>query len=88
VDLAVSRKGAWRALGWVLLAGGALWTIVGVENVVADVLLNWRHHRWDAIARSIRENGVFYDVPGVLAVAAGVLIVLLIGRAEAPRWDS
>ena len=84
VDLAGSRS-VWKGLGWALVAAGALWAIVGAENVVADVLLSWRHHRWDAIARSIRENGAFYDVPGVLAVAAGALIVLLIGRGRASR---
>jgi hypothetical protein len=65
-----------RRTGWLIFVVGLIWTIVGADNVLNDSIAGWKFHRPEMAWRSLRENGVFYGVPGLLVTALGGIIVL------------
>ena len=72
--------GPLKGFGWALITAGIVWVILGGDNIVADSILSWRTHSWDRAARSIRENGSFYVVPGAAAAGIGTVTVLRANR--------
>ncbi len=65
-----------RRFGWFVLVAGLIWVGVGADNILNDSIAAWRLHHWEMAAKSVRENGFFYGLPGLTVVAVGTIILL------------
>lgn len=65
-----------RRLGWFVVVAGLIWVVVGADNILNDSIAAWRLHRWEMAVRSVRDNGIFYGLPGLTVVAVGTIILL------------
>jgi len=65
-----------KIVGWIVVGAGVLWATVGAENILNGVVRGVHFHQWEMASQAIRDNGTFFEIPGLLAAAIGALIVL------------
>ena len=65
-----------RVVGWVSASVGMLWATMGAENILNSIARAWHFHQWKPASQAIRDNGTFFELPGMVAAIVGAVVIL------------